>query len=756
MRKNRKESRFPAEWTYTPPAPRLLPSGVLALVAILLVPQPGHPQDPSPPVTEVRTIADDTYSDPEVEALIDRARSAKLLLSEGLSAYEARMWEHVGIGLTGSDFRRERSVFGQERRARIRWSAAGDHLLLWEAARRDVPIAGESSERDEEMADDLRQSLMMGGNALPSPLRYDPGSDELFFGRARFLSPIADSAAAHYRYYSDGRTLRIGLGESGETIVLAEVRVEPRRSDPRLVSASLWFEVASGALVRSSYRPARPFDLIVDRAGGVSEPDPSGFFSDTFLFEVNFVTVDHGLYDQRWWIPRRFAFQGVVRLGGLAQLPMGVEWTLDDVYVNDEGDLRSYLSSLSAELPPEWMSRQVSRGRGNGADSITIFLPPPGEMATLPPSRRGVRRGAGAGALSRSEAAALERALDEMERLSDLGRTFRTWRARDGALYFNRVEGFSFGLNRSHPIAPGTELGAEIRYGLSDEELGGGVGVVHRLSRDRNLSASIFRRVDLSSEWGAQKGVISSLQTLLFGSERTPFHRAWGIDLSLVDSGTPIRSELRLFFERHASVSRMTNTHLARLWSEDLLPLNPAASEGRWAGVSLDSRWEAGRDSRRVSAFGRVRAEAAGGTTQYFRGWTSIGAAFSHGEKWGSAVEGGVGGSAGELPHQRRFAPGGPTVFRGISPGEHFGESFWFARVEAGRGRPAARVVLFVDALELVPRTSIASFREAETEFAAGIGVSILDGLFRLDLARQLTRDGTGRWKVLLYRDGLF
>jgi hypothetical protein len=91
-----------------------------------------------------------------------------------------------------------------------------------------------------------------------------------------------------------------------------------------------------------------------------------------------------------------------------------------------------------------------------------------------------------------------------------------------------------------------------------------------------------------------------------------------------------------------------------------------------------------------------------------------------------------------------------------MSSGEQFGESFWFVRAELGRGRPATRVILFVDALELASRTSMASFRETDAEFAAGIGVSLLDGLFRLDLARQFTRDGSGGWRVFLYRDGLF
>jgi hypothetical protein len=79
----------------------LIAPEVLALVTILLAPRSGYSQEPISPPADSRSIADDTYSSPEVEALIDHARSAKSVLSEGLSAYEARMWEIVRVGVMG-------------------------------------------------------------------------------------------------------------------------------------------------------------------------------------------------------------------------------------------------------------------------------------------------------------------------------------------------------------------------------------------------------------------------------------------------------------------------------------------------------------------------------------------------------------------------------------------------------------------------------------------------------------------------------
>lgn len=725
-----------------------------ALLSAFLFPTDVRSQDPSPPPL-VETESDDTYSSAEVEALIGRARAAKSRIAEGLSAYEARMWERVRVGVVGSDFRRERTVFEQERRARIRWSAEDEHQLLWQMARREFPIAGVSSQTDERTATSLRDDLLIGRNSLPAPLLYDPGSDQIAFGRVRFLSPLADSAAAHYRYSSDGRTVRLGLGEGGG-IVLQEVRVEPRRSDPRLISASLWFEVSTGSLVRSSYRPARPFDLAVDSGTEERENGP-GAFEGAFLVEVSYVTIDHGFYDQQWWIPRRFAFEGVVRLAALAELPVEVEWTLDDVWTNDEGDLLAYLTSLGANLPADWTMRLAARGIAGPVDSVRIFLPPAAELAAGvdPAPNEPVDRPL-EDVFSPEEIAELERVLGEVEGSSGLLGTLRDPRLRTDHVTFNRVEGFSLGVGGSRPIGTRTEVALDLRYGLSDEELGGTLALSRRITADRTLRFSLFRRVDSSSEWSGGRGIVSSLETLLFGREHTPFHRAWGADLSLADESSPIRTEVRLFLERHASVSRTTNTHLARLWSEDLLPLNPASSEGRWAGASVDARWSAGTDPREARSFGRVHVEGAGGSSRYLRGWTSAGVAVPLGEHWGSAIEAGIGASGGELPQQRRFAPGGPRIFRGLNSGEVFGEAFWFGRIEVGRGLPVARVILFFDALEIAPASTLPSFRESQPEAAVGIGLSVLDGLFRLDIARELPNEGRGGWKVFLYRDGLF
>jgi hypothetical protein len=206
----------------------------------------------------------------------------------------------------------------------------------------------------------------------------------------------------------------------------------------------------------------------------------------------------------------------------------------------------------------------------------------------------------------------------------------------------------------------------------------------------------------------------------------------------------------RAFVERHDTAERNTNAHLSRLWSDRDLPLNPASREGWWQGGTLGLRWNLGSDPLGLRAFGQVEMEAATGPAEYGRGWTSLGFGATLFGLSG-AVEAGAGGATGSLPPQRRFFPGGPTAFRGLTAGEVAGDGFWFGRAEIGRARPGARLVGFVDWLAVGPRDSL---WELNPLVAVGGGFSFLDGLIRMEVARNLR--GAKDWRFLVYLVGLF
>jgi hypothetical protein len=78
------------------------------------------------------------------------------------------------------------------------------------------------------------------------------------------------------------------------------------------------------------------------------------------------------------------------------------------------------------------------------------------------------------------------------------------------------------------------------------------------------------------------------------------------------------------------------------------------------------------------------------------------------------------------------------------------GEAFWRGRVEVATSLPAARLSLFSDAGWAGSRGAFGSGRAL---VSVGVGASILDGLFRMDLSRAV-RMPRG-WRLDFYTDGV-
>ena len=716
------------------------PVAALALMVLALVPAAavaGQAQDRLPGSDRAEEPPPDTWSDDGVRALIELAREARTDIAEGLSSYQGRMWERSYFGVSGSGFRRERGIFTEERLSTIRWSADGDHVVRWEGARRDIPIAGESSQRSDRLAGALARDLAGDRSeaqepTVPPPLAYDPGSDRIAFGGEWALSPLADSAALHYRFRS-GDTLTIQLPGQDRSVVLAEVQVEPRRSEFRLLSASLWFDVETGHLVRAGYRPSRPFDFVVDAADDADIPP--GFLRP-MRAEIRYVNIDHGLYDLRWWIPRRFTFEGEMQVAAFVRFPIAIEWMVEDIRVNEPGTL------IPDVIPEGWRVRRATLGEEDDERVVTVLVPTVEELRDSPELMGGL--GVSRSIFSEGELRDLRRTLD---RIGFAGSAYSglhlAWGAQDRLTRYNRVEGLSTGLAAAFAVAPRIAVRVEGRYGFADREFGGEVRL-RGGAEDRRKEVAIFRRLSSSTEWATPESLGASLAAALWGGDYTPFHRSVGAEAVVQRESRSLTQEVRVFVERHESAVRGTHAHLSRLWTDRALRENPEATEGSWGGAALRLRGEAGADPGRLQVFGAIRGEAATGSSDYGRGWVSGGITAPLLPRLAFAVEGGVGGTVGDLPAQRHFFPGGPSVFRAAPAGEFSGKAFWFARGELGSGFPALRTVAFVDVLGLNSRET---FRSDEPVVAVGGGISLLDGLFRLDVAR-VVQGGSG-WRVV-------
>ena len=94
---------------------------------------------------------------------------------------------------------------------------------------------------------------------------------------------------------------------------------------------------------------------------------------------------------------------------------------------------------------------------------------------------------------------------------------------------------------------------------------------------------------------------------------------------------------------------------------------------------------------------------------------------------------------------------GGSSTLRGFAAGTERGPAFWTARAELANNLPAAHLALFAD---LGQADEWSAFSLERAKMSVGIGASLLDGIFRLDLAHPV-RGGSGL-RLHAYIDGIF
>ncbi|HSG07455.1 MAG TPA: hypothetical protein VLA36_03790 [Longimicrobiales bacterium] len=701
--------------------------------------------------------AADAFRDTAARALVLRAREARARDVEGMSSYEGLLREHIYVGLSAARFRRERGLFEQERVARVRWSADGERAIQWIGARQAVPIVGADTRRDEILAQgrmrgagaevqaDLRRELpeeLLGSGLQITGFALDPAGDRLAFGDDWALHPLADTAEAHYRFAS-GDTLRITLPDA-RTIVLQEIRVEPRRADFHLVAGSLWFDAESASLVRATYKPARPFDLLLDEPEDAE--DVPGFLQPVEA-EISYVTVEYSLQEFRYWLPRRFAMEGEARMGRVVRIPLNVEWALGDYRVNEAtSDI-----PIVGPLPPGWSRREqraVDDETGK-VSYVTVLVPETSSLLTSSQLSQDFGQ--------RSSIAFTDHEVDELrgelEALLPTYRRFRpqvSWGLSQGLTRFNRVEGLSTGVSATFPLNPVTSVAGEGRVGTGDRRPYGALTLT-RGSRDREWSLVGFHRLQAMGDWANPFSFTHSAQNLLLGWDQGQYFRATGAWLTYTRVGQRTRTAVTAFTERHRPATIETDFFLLDAVRDRTPEPLFQADAVEVTGGRANLRWFRGGDPNAFIVSGQVLAEATVGPTRYRRAAATLAA--SHPLPGGlvGAVEFGGGALWGQAPLQRNFFIGGGSTLRGFDNESLYGPSFWRGRAELATGFAGARVVMFGDAGWAGSRDD---FTLSDPWASVGFGSSFLDGLLRFDVARAVRRGSD--WKVHLYLDGLF
>jgi len=689
--------------------------------------------------------------------------------------------ERLGVGLRA--LRRDRMLVHQELLARIDWKRDAPSRVEFLGARQGIPVAL----RREQVPDDLESE----GRGLV----INPAEDYLRLigasGGDGFSYPIREGGEADYRYAS-GDTTTIALPD-GRSLLVLELRVTPRRSDFKLMRGSLWFDAATCGLVRAVFEPARPFDLELDGDPGDADDVPG--FIKPIRAEVRYVTLEYGLYGFRWWMPRYVAIDAEAQAG-----PMKVPVRFERIYegyqveggtpppagstfqpagtwrrhslvdsLRAAGDTAaadsvrrerrecirqasrdSTLDSLAAKERRQQVRVRIRVCTGEDADTSLVVVVPRDTAALLANPDLGRPILDMGDVISENELAQLGREIGAIPE--------RPWQARGvlpdgvGALVryarYNRVEALSLGAGASLDMGR-LSLDGVARVGIADLEPNFDLTLT-RPTRDADFRLGVYRRLAAANPDTRPLGPLNSMMALLAQRDDGQYFRSLGVEVT-GKATNPEFLEWRLYAEHQQRAGVHTQASLPRLFSS-ANAFNPNIAAGRADEVGSTLLL---RGSRALSRFVRVGAEATGeiayGTFDFTRGSITLHSTITPSGPLAVAFEGALGSSAGTPPVQSSWFLGGPATLRGYDGGVMLGTAFWRARAEIANGFPAFRLALFSDVGWAGDR---ASFPGGRSLLGVGAGVSILDGIVRLDLSHAL-RAPTG-WRLDFYLDGIF
>ena len=674
----------------------------------------------------------DTFLDATARDLVLRAAARRDEAAEGLASYETTMTERMRVGIQfGLRLtNRSRTLYHKERVARARWSRGEDVLVKWLGRREGSPAF-----RDLPFGLDLDLAEVLNLDNTFQQVPFDPSGDRIDLFKAGWVQPVSPAGLGLYRFRS-GDTLRIGLPPPNRSLALVEVVVEPRVRRWETLEGSLWFDAETGDLTRAVFRPSGVWNQKEQAPGPTRDLPPSLVMPGIGMVEV--VTLEYALLEGRWWLPRRLAARGIYDWGhGLARMPLEIEWTMRDFALN-EVPTRELDNALDLSAASSFST--IRRG---AQSQRTIYVTPRdvdlARAPELPPPL-------GEEPLDFTAAGSqpLLESFSQTAGQQPLGPAPSFRRTVLSGLRYERVRGLSTGGERSWLLNDREiRLTLTARLGLAERLVPSGEVEVAR----GVWGMAAYRELADAGGLVDPLGLVTSLNALLLGQDEGDYFWRTGGRLKAT-WGDPARRSLTLsaFGERQEGA----DVHARFSLGGDLRP-NIAAQRLDAFGVAWDARVQLGDDPRSGVVTGRVWGEGAGGSTPYWRSLTTAAVVSGIGGFASVALSGTLGLASPDAPVQRWLFLGGTHSLRGFEGGFFRGTGAWFARTEVGTLGEGVRGVLFADAGWAGPRDELSDHRPG---VSAGLGLSLMDGLLRFDVARGMVRGKD--WRFHFYLDGLF
>lgn len=530
------------------------------------------------------------------EALLALARRARLAQDSLLRGYDALARERITTALALRESAPSATVFRQETAARVRWARRGGVALDLVGRRRYAFGAG------------ARLRDVAGDDLAPVP--YYPGRDALWIGGGRFVRaeadtaglvhPLAAGAERYYRYALGGSaTVRL---PDGTRVPLRELRVTPLQPAWKLSVGTFWFDGRTGQLVRAAYRIAAPVDLWRRaREAGGGPPAWVRAFASPLTGQIDVVTVEHGLYAGRFWLPRHQFAEGTIRAGA-ARVGVRVEQTfrydavdadvplgdvtartrlvraardsllrLDSLAVQRRDSLvrvaagdgaaaRRARAEYRAWADTSWRRYRAARdardrdecaaaGVATATSSATRYGAALGETRVCVPCDSARLAAApvfgGTGVLDDNAAVWASPGREAL--VAELGLWRQgAWapqpvRAAYGPEFVraNRVEGISYGAALRRDLGAGWRWEANARLGAHDLEPNGEL-FAERADGRRSVRLGAYRRLAVSDDWAAGFTLGATIQNLTEALDEQFYYRAGGVELAGTRAGDAI------------------------------------------------------------------------------------------------------------------------------------------------------------------------------------------------------------------------
>jgi hypothetical protein len=665
------------------------------------------------------------YTDARTRSLVARARRARMEQDSSLLSYDATTYQRISAGMALGRIARDRLAFRHEEASRVRWRRGEGVWIDVKGSRVAVPIiAGLNDVHEPE------DEVDPGFN---TPIPYFPGREPLLLFSSRMMQadvddrelvhPIAAGAEAYYTYAAgDSVTFRL---PTGREIRLVEVRIRPRRPAWNVAVGSLWFDADGGQLVRAGYRLAVPMDI----AAVAEQEDPDAFedvpvWVKPMIFpmraEVSAITVEYGLHEGRFWLPRTQYAEGEARVSFM-RVPFKFETRFDYARVNGT------LDSLPPIPEPEpddstaasdtAIATELSARDRDDSTRVSVGLQIGDDEShsdSAHRARRAMRkdqraRACGAGGEGHYEmpqsrldgsvrvlvrvpcdSAALAHAPELPPSIYDSGEEVfgaeqreellaavgfgaqAGWAPRPPVIFwgfdrnllrYNRVEGLSAGAGVRQEFGAGYRGEALAQIGIADLQPNAELSLA-RSSGRATLGLGVFRRLGVANDWGSPLSASASLSALLFGRDEGLYYRTWGAELT----GTlGVREGVtwRLFAEKHSDAEVETQVSLAHAINGFRFPANIRATNGEVFGGALRATRSYGVDPQGWRLLADFRAEGGAGDFDYGRGALDMTISRGLGSRLAGALTVGGGTSGGSVPLQRRWYLGDSRTVRG-------------------------------------------------------------------------------------------